>query len=510
LKNGSTLSFNLGSLSQKVLWNYIPSLAARYSKITTGGPQTLYLNITQKTPLNLATVNQTVTIGNYTTFFNRFSQYLFYYIISHFSPKQFGYANPTGTNSITISGTAHVLLNFRGQSLWRNVTNNALFVDYNPILTNCTAGLPVAITWNFYNVTNLGQITSNVVVSGHYYLPYSNASIPAQSAGFGTANSVYQTCISPSWAQFVASGQFYFSANNFAQSQYLLQNLAVSNTSQTINVYLQQIPYPSQYEIVVENGTGKYIGALVQELYYNPNTNTSIMVNEFQTTPTSGFVTNLETGDSYIFKVYNSQGQLLNVTPAITASCPLGSVCTYYINVANSSIIMPSQIIQNIHASCSQTNSPGNITTITCTLTSSTGENINATLLVYKNNPIFNNVVCNKTVMSQAITLTCTANQTNNTFYTWQLWINSPEKYEIQTGSFGTQPSLFGSWGIVLALALVLIMALVAVTLSPTAGVILATIGVVISGILTFVNLSSTTIGFLIGFAAILVFVLRR
>ncbi|MEM3416332.1 MAG: hypothetical protein QW719_03275, partial [Candidatus Micrarchaeaceae archaeon] len=528
--NNTAVSFNavidvsntlttVNSTTQHLLQNYFTSGGPKNNPILTGSGETFFINITQVKPLNAASVlNATLIVGNQTVPLQTVLPYKYYFQYSSFVPSLYGLANPAGKTPTAYTTKGTIKLGFDGSSAYRNLTLSPLTI-YNPYLVVCNSTTPKAFSWSFYNASNLKQITTNTLISG-YFVPkkglYTGNIINGTAAGFTAAasNDIYSTCIYPSWASFSTYGTFLINNANYSTAQFMLNNQATNNVSTPLKIYLQQITNPSSYDIVVENGTNNFISAIVQEELYNFNLNNSVLVNEFQTPSGGGYVTNLQTGDYYLFKVYNNQGALLNTTQQLRASCAAGTTCIYYIEVANTSIITPVQYLNNLKFSCSITNNTiANTSKVSCSLESLNGAAFNTTLAVYKNGLLAQSVACEKNLVSAALSLSCTVNDTNTTAYTAQLWVMTPKIGQIMlyTKNLGYAPTPFGNNGLIIALIIVMAFGLIFAAINPAISVILGTAGFIASGVLGLFVLGAAATGFLIVFAAIVVFsIIRR
>ncbi|MEM0106865.1 MAG: hypothetical protein QXS03_01390, partial [Candidatus Micrarchaeaceae archaeon] len=136
----------------------------------------------------------------------------------------------------------------------------------------------------------------------------------------------------------------------------------------------------------------------------------------------------------------------------------------------------------------------------------------NTTLAVYKNGLLGQNLACSKTLTSAALSLTCTVNNTNSTSYTAQLWVTTPKVGQIMlyTKSFGYAPALFGNNGLLIALLIVMVLGIIFAAINPAIAVILGAAGFIASGALALFVLGTSAAGFLIVFAAIIVFSIIR
>ena len=310
--------------------SYSASGTTKTNPIITGSAEEWFLNFSNPyaggtiTNAVLILGNQTLTLG--TVLANKY-----YYNLNSFVPSRFGIANPTGINSISVPYMMNAIVTFNGNTVLRNATGS--FTVNAPALLTCAAYTANAFAWNFYNATSLLPIAENVLMSGYFTIKngllirYDTGNLSWLFVGGNIQHLPDLTF--PPWSTFGTYGTLQYAANNYSGSQFLMVNQSTSNVVKPINLYLQQIDNPSAYDIVVERGINNPISAYVQELLYNINLNESVLVNEFQTPVGGGYVVNLQTNSYYQFKVFNSNGQLLNTTSYLQASCASGSVCTY-------------------------------------------------------------------------------------------------------------------------------------------------------------------------------------
>jgi hypothetical protein len=487
------------------------TLSVKLNSIITGGAETWYFNISN---IGYGTVNSVLlALGNQSLAFGTVLTNKYYYALSSFVPSSFGIANPTGINSISVPYSVNAMVTTNGIASYINA--NGAFTVNAPDLLGCTAYTGNAFAWNFYNATNLQPIGENVLLTGYFYIKnglYTSNTIQGTSAGLSaTATSnTYATCMFPTWNTFDTFGTFIYGSSNYSSAQFLLVNQSTSNVVVPIKLYEQQITNPSSYDIVVEQGINNPISAYVQELIYNINLNKSVLVNEFQTPSGGGYVVPLQTNSYYQFKAFNSNGQLLNSTSLLQASCASGTTCAYYIQVGNLTQIVPTQYLGNVKFSCTTT--PGGVNTSieSCSVASLNGASLTANLTVWQDAIYQNTQVCSHSVSSASLNLVCTVPNTNNHTFIWQLSLSTPYGTQVlQNGNFGQTQSLFGNLGIIIAILIVAAMGLIFISVNPGVAVVLAIVGMIISGALAFITLNVDAAGFLIVFGAIIVFALR-
>ncbi len=506
----NVLETKFNNNTQYTLWNYIPTLTSKYLNITTRSSQTIYANITQKKSISLASANIILKLNSSVVPLQVFETYYYYTLINPFKPSTYKITNPIGTNKTDINSSLTVNLIYNNVKVFRNISISPLFTDYNPYLLTCNATLSKAFIWTYYNASNLQPITENILMQGHYIIIPTNTTIQGINAGFTTTSTAntYSTCIYPKWATFYVNGAFKYGGTNYSTTNFLLVNQSASARTTSLKLYLQQITNASSYDIVVENGTNNFIAADVQEFYYNINSNVSVPVDEFQTSTVGGYVTNLQYNERYSFSVYSLSGKLLTTTGLIQATCGSGTTCIYYINVANTSSTSPTGIINNIEYSCNVSNDTiTNASTVSCSVKSILNQNITATLQVSKN---FGVSSCNKNVSAPSMVLTCTANNTNSTQYLWVLTYKGIPNIVLDQGSLGKSATLFGQDGYLFTLIIILGLTLLGATISPQMVVIFGAIGMLLSSYIALINNTSIGLGFLIAFAAIIVYVLRQ
>ena len=519
--NGVTSEGEVNTINQAVLQNYFPGTVTKYNPILIGSAETIFMNVSQVKNLHAATVNSMLVINANSFAWGSILLYKYYYQSSSFIPNSIGIQNPYGENDVVISYSAPVNLSYDGNFLWRNQTSS--FTVNSPLLIACGAGNAGAVNtfaWNFFNATSLAALTENAFVTGFFTIKnglWSSNAIPGTTAGLpsgspGTSNA-YETCIYPPWASFKTVGTFGYGATNYSASQFLLVNQSTSNTPDLFNLYLPQLTNPSSYDIVVENGVNNPISAYVAVLLYNTNLNESIQVNFFQTPNGAGTVTNLQTGSYYYFKVYDANGQLLNTTGPLQAECASGSTCVYYIQLANTTPAIPSQYLSNLVLNCAYTqNNALEVGTVSCAVGSVNGASIAGNLTIYQSNVFQNIAVCTTSATAANFNLVCDGTQINNHTYVWQLRVYDSQSGELlpDQGQFGSNASLFGGLGFLIALVIVAVFGMIFIFVSPMVSVILAVAGLILTGLVNLVTLDVNSLGFIIVFGAIIIFALSR
>ena len=506
--------------SQNTYFNYIPAIANKLNNIIEGDNQTIFVNISQKKLISLATVNSTVVIGNKTLTEFVSSNYHYYASIYSFLNKNFNLTMPKVGTPVTVTATIPIKLTYNNNYVYRNTS--ITFGSYLPSLINCNSTSDKAINWTFYNATLPSQVwSSNVLLQGSFIIRnnlYTSNTINGTNAGFtstATANKYY-SCIYPNFATFISGGSFKYSSVGATNATFYLQNLTTSNKSVTEKLYLYNISSPILYEVAVENVTSaSYIPALVEVDLYNPNTNTSILVNEFYTQGGSGTYINLQNQREYRFVAYTPQtNNLLAVTNYFTAQSCGTSACPFVIQVGNFSITLIQSILSNLKYNCNTTNGASNTATESCIFTSNLGNEYNISLKVYNQSgyTLTSQVAtCSKSEVTKSGTLSCTVPHINDTLYIWKFGaIVNGSSYALAQGTFGTSQGIFGSIGIFIGLLGVIVVALIYITKNPT----ITIIGVdIYLTSLFYIDLSQATlltVGFLWIASAFIIYIINR
>ena len=518
LENGTTINPQYSSLSQSELFNYIPSITEGKQNIIQGENQTIGLNVLQVKTIGLANVSSDAVIGNQTITFHVSSQYSYYADIYSFINSRYDLSMPVVNTPVTVTATVPVKLSLGSQYVWRNQSET--FGTYLESLISC--GSPNTIAWNFYNASNPSQAwPANVLFTGSFQVfdnLYQSNTIPGSNAGLST-NAVanhYTTCIYPSFGQFQASGSFTYSAANTATSNYYLQKLQVSNSSQNINLYLESLPDSILYEIAVENVTaGTYISSLVQEMLYDSNTNSSVLVDEFYTQAGSGTYTYLNNQWQYRFIAYtpNYPTKLLAVSNWLTAAPCSTTACPFVINVGNFTVKLIQSMLNNFKYSCTNSPGTGNTMSTSCSFTSINGTSYNTSLLLQNNTVgILNNTVCQKYLVTGSGSLSCTASHINNTQYSYffRVFLGSFGWHTLASGTYGRGVSPYGNDGVWLALMVIVALSFLFLTKNPTITIILFDAGFTIVNFIGLINAGTMSIGFMWVASAFIIYILNR
>ena len=521
LSYGKTSEGTVNTITQNEIENYYPVTNPSLSKIIEGDNQTIYLNITQKKTLNKATVASDVQIGNQTITEHVTSQYKYYAFLYSFINSNYSISMPTINSPVSIPVNVPVTLSYDSENVIRNVSTS--FESYLPAVVSCTTGSTNTINWNFYNATTPGSLwPTNVLFKGYFQVInnlYTGNVINGTDAGLtSTATSnKYATCIYPSFASFDVNGGFSYRATNASLANYYLQGLKISNQSQNIDLYLEQLVSPVQYEIATENVTeGVYIASLVNELLYNPNTNTSVLVDEFYTQAGSGTYTYLELNSSYKFMAYTPTypNKLLAITNYLTAFSCGSAACPYVIQVGNFSVTLVNSILKNFQSNCIVSNYSTNKDQVSCTFTSLNGTSYNTSLLVTNSSYSFTNkTTCYKSVVTKSGSLNCVAGNVNATFYDYFFKVNLGSKYgwyTLQSGTFGSKSQSFGQDGIFLALLIIVALPLLFITKNPTLSILAIDIGFTLMGLIGLIGIGTATLGFMWVASIFLMYIINR
>lgn len=514
----------INSILQPQEQNYIPYNAGwKNTEIVEGGSQTLYANITQVMATGLGTVsNSIVKIGSQTINPQTVASYKYYVPFGSFVSNTYGYPAPTVGSPTTIyANTIAFQISYNNNESWRNYSVTPTFTDYLPMLEPCGASYPTnAFTWTFWNASNPTQVvTDNVLFTGHYQIvngQYTGGVIAGTSAGLSSTatSNVYVTCQYPSWGDFYVNGAFQYSTSNSIQAGYYL----LQQTSQPLNnvhLYLSSLLTSiSQYDVAVEYmPTLTFVAATVQVLQYIPNTNSSVLIDEFQTAPNSGYVINLQSGTVYAFAAYALNGTFLNRTGYFQAACGSGQTCSFNIQYGGQSQTLLPQQVNNVQYSCGIVNSTLNHSTVTCSFQSINGTSVAASLALYINQSRYNNdsTACLKNLTSASGSLSCTVGNTNTTSYLADFNVGTAYGYyTVWQRVFGKLSAPFADIGMFIWLIGLIVVVCLFVFVNPALGIIGLVAWTVICGWLGFVVVTTLFIGAAIGAAAMVIFTLYR
>ena len=521
-----TFTYNpINTIVQTELWNYIPMGGWKNPQTIEGGSQTLFGNLTQIIPTNGAVVaDANFIVGSKQVFPLTIIPYKYYAILNPFTANAFGFPIPTLGSPSTINANAiDFQLSFESNTVWRNLSNAATFSDYLPDLVPCGGAYTTnAFNFTFWNASNpTQQYTGNVLLTGFYSIvsgSYSSPTIPGTSAGLSasaTANS-YQTCQYPSWAVLPVNGAFqYGTPNSITAGFYLVQQ--ASQPPNNVHLYLSSsLTAISQYDVAVEYVPSQtFIAATVQVLQYIPNTNSSVLVNEFQTSAGSGYVINLQSGTIYRFAAYGLPlNNFLTATPYFQAACASGSTCSYDIQVGNTTQNQLNQIIGNMQYECGIfNNSMAQTNTTTCDYQSLNGTSLTTRMIVYYNASTISNssIVCEKNLTSTSGSLSCTTGNANTTSYYAVFQLQTPYGfYTVWDSVYGHQAAIFADIGLFVFLIVILVCSCLFVFVNPAVGVIVFDAGYIACGLLGFVVINVITIGATLILSGLVIFTLYR
>ncbi len=511
----------LNTLTQNVLWNYYPQLSSiSPSPAIQGDNITVNMLISQVNPLSAVSVAGNLKVGNQTLTEAVTSAYHYQTVMHSFVNSHYALPMPTVGTPVTVGANAIFQLTYNGVTLYRNASEST-FSTYLESLGTCgtTNYATNTLLWTFYNGTKPSKVwTPNVLLSGFYTIVrnlYQSNAISGTSAGFtSTATSnTYETCIYPSWAKFNVSATANYNSTNTVLSNYYLNQLPLSNTLTTLQLYLNLEPNPIQYEIFVQNGsTLNYIPALVKVLLYNVNTNSSTLVNELKTQANSGVFTLLNNQSFYQFQAFTPDGKTLLATTKYYQAVPCSTAaCEFTIVVGNFNVTLPSTVFKNVQSGCTTVAGSGNTMTVSCTFTSLNGATYNTSLNVTYGQVLNHASVCEKSVVSGSASLDCTVSNTNSTqyYYAYSLYYGGTW-YVLAHGYVGLQASLFGQDGAWFALLVVETLVLLFLSRNVTFAIVLFDVGFVLVSLVGLVYVPLTILGFELAASAVVLYVANR
>ena len=358
-----------------------------------------------------------------------------------------------------------------------------------------TSNFSSLFTINNYSFQAFNSFTAN---NFQIYIPASNAFTPAIKLNnpiIITNATGYTTAI-----------------NNFLTQ-------TITNVYKNYSIYLiSNAASTSDYDLVVENiSTSSYIASTIEVLLFSPSTNSSTVVAVLKTNTGSGVVTPLIIRGIYQFLAFSAglNPTLIGQTGFIQATSCAPNTCLQVIPVGGSVIPFLPSTLAGIIQGCVQVPGASNTMTVSCTFTQTnltSTQKYNARIQIFKNYLLNGGQpTCSNNVTAIGGTVLCTVNNINTTLYQYNFQIYIQGTWiTINTGQFGTQQSLFGSDGGLMALIFAIVLGLVFIKINLNISIILVGLGLFISGLLGFIVLPSLAGGAILLFLGLVLYIINK
>lgn len=222
--NDTAQEFNTTELNQTIDWAYYPTSADSDPVAVTEG-QNVTITVYTYQELSVATVNVSVWFNDEE------------YPDTDKSGTDYSREISTSGINTTVYYNGSMNISYNGISFLRNTTSYSLTVA-EIILTNCSAASEsqtVALEFWIYDEDTLGDLTSDLAVSFDVWSDPSN--VVSWSFDFSGDNN-YSVCIYPTDATYTIDMMSQYEATGYSPRTYYLNDASISNSSQTIDLYL--------------------------------------------------------------------------------------------------------------------------------------------------------------------------------------------------------------------------------------------------------------------------------
>jgi hypothetical protein len=373
-------------------------------------------------------------------------------------------------NNYTVSFNTSLNVTYNDVTRILNTSTDSITV-YKMILTNCTAPSTTETLQFFFRDEDTDALlvsdfdtTFNVWETGELARNYSWELTGANN---------YSICLYPAWASYTTDMMSQYESSGYSPRNYYLDEAAISNVSQTINLYLGDNTTSDLITFQVLSA----VGYAVEDVYitiseYNIGTGTYNVVAILNTNfdgKAFSYLTKNTKWYRFILtldgEVVGSYGPTILTEDDVTfkLSADYGQWFDYYDQYAYN---------------CSLA---GNTTT--CTITDTSGLMVSARLLVRQWAALNWTTLCDTTNTGSTVTLLCALGSTANNIYHYQfIGTFDGADYVIESGYYDYRAgsTTYGTMGVLLALMLMLVMVGIGIIRPPIA-MLLGVISLMIS-----------------------------
>jgi hypothetical protein len=318
-----------------------------------------------------------------------------------------------------------------------------------------------------------------------------------------THNFTYPICFTPSFATFQVDATIrYYNISGYSTRYYFIRNGTANNVTQTIRLYLLENAYSSPIQFIIRESDGITAApnVVIRALRQFLPSDTYETVAMSMTDGNGNAFTYLKMNTVYHKFYLERNGVVLQVIDQGILGgydVSLGKTLTWSLQSAN--LAETFTYLGKISGSCAFNTSTSKVT---CTFNDTSGVSSGISLYVQKFGSLTWTTVCTNTTSLSAGTLSCNvASYGNGTYYYWIYGTHSPSApLLISSGAFRIgATNIYGTNGLIIAALLILVLALVG-AFNPSVSIVLATVGLVTSYGLGFIDVS---LGALVGIVVV-------
>lgn len=357
---------------------------------------------------------------------------------------------------------------------------------YKLVLTNCT-GMSNITTLHFYvkDEDSDAAVTANLDMS---FDVWKTGELARNYSWELTDQNNYTICIYPSWAAYVVDMISQFDADGYSQRNYYLNDATISNTTQTIYLYLGSnetqdlitmqvlnslsLPEPDVYINIAEYniGTGTYTTVAIVKTDYDGKAYSYLTKN------TKWYRFTL-TQDGVVLDQYDPTIITEDTLTFRLTQGDLGEYFTYYDDIA---------------WNCTWPNN-----TTTCTVTDTSGLMASAQLEVWRWSALGYIDICDTEDTGSSVTLVCPMGSLTGYIFYYKLtaeFQNSEQVLEAGFRNHAGQTDIYGNLGILVSMIILFVLVFIGLAISWEAGLVMSAAAVTLSYIGGFVLISQTSV----------------
>lgn len=413
----------------------------------------------------------------------------------------------TNKTSLPVSGSVEI--SFKGETETRQASPVSL-TGYRKVLTDCSTGLDTAkaLDISVFDEKNRTSLKSQI---GWEFSVSANGH--SRSFQFNKTASATQNCIYPDFAQYQVSGDVFYESPEKVNSKdvsypgriYTVTGDTLDNDTSSLDLYLlsERFATPVSYKVIDSARSAVEDVELSVQKYFS-ETNSFVTVAQLKTGDDGTDTSFIETNDIYYRHVLSQGNKTLKSSdrePFFCSSVPCQK--TFQIGATGIDSFFTEK--EGFEFRCGKTFENGNVSGFECEVGHNGDLMENASLNMFRQDPIGETQICSAEGTSNQMTLICPLNETEGESFEFALEAStSGETYTLKTGVLDFTTNLTGTKALFPAFVVFLAFSMLGL-ITPKVSIIFSTAGFLVAYGFGFVGVSTAAVGSIVAVALFMV-----
>jgi hypothetical protein len=413
----------------------------------------------------------------------------------------------TNKTSLPVSGSVEV--SFEGETETRQASPVSL-TGYRKVLTDCSTGLDTAkaLDISVFDEKNRTSLKSQI---GWEFSVSANGH--SRSFQFNKTASSTQNCIYPDFAQYQVSGDVFYESPEKINSKdvsypgriYTVSGDTLDNDTSSLDLYLlsERFATPVSYK-VIDSARSAVEDVEISVQKYFSETNSFVTVAQLKTGEDGTDTSFIETNDIYYRHVLSQGNKTLKSSdrePFFCSSVPCQK--TFQIGATGIDSFFTEK--EGFEYRCGKTFENGNVSGFECEVGHNGDLMENASLNMYRQDPIGETQICSAEGTSNQMKLICPLNETEGESFEFALEAStSGETYTLKTGILDFTTNLTGTQALFPAFVVFLAFSMLGL-ITPKVSIIFSTAGFLVAYGFGFIAVSTGAVGSIVAVALFMV-----